>query len=278
MSHNYLSDLLNAYWFAPPVALWRAIEVRVLARQPFLHPLLDLGCGDGLIAQVIFGREGSIDVGFDPWMSQLLRARRSAMYRHLDCANGQNLPYRSGSFSTVFSNSVLEHIPDPIPVVREAARVLEDGGRFIFTVPSDHFRRLLDGYVRRATAGDAKGAEAYAVSVDTFLEHHHYHSPAQWRALLSKCGLGLEAAEYYVPGEVVGLWDRMNRLFGIGRRRSAWSILASPRMRGAGYQRALRRLVVRRLSEAWKRTYQMDVADAHVGGGLLVVACKNGGQ
>lgn len=277
MGHDYLSDLLSAYWFAPPVALWRAIELRAVTRQPFQPPVLDLGCGDGLIAQVICDAQGRVDVGFDPWMSQLRKALRTGAYQHLDCANGQSLPYRNGSFATVFSNSVLEHIPDPLPVMQEAARVLAGGGRFVFTVPSDHFRTLLDGYARREAAGDEAKAEAYADSVDAFLEHHHYYSPAEWRASLADCGMALETAQYYVPGEVVRLWDRMNRRFGIGRRRSAWSILASPRLRRAGYQKALRGLVVRRLGAAWSRYYEMDVAVGQAGAGLLIVACKGGG-
>ncbi len=54
-SRDYLTLLLDQYWFAPPVALWRAIELRTLVAEEFPRPILDLGCGDGLIAQVLFG-------------------------------------------------------------------------------------------------------------------------------------------------------------------------------------------------------------------------------
>ena len=278
MSRDYLSELLAIYWFAPPVALWRATELRVAGDEDFDQPLLDLGCGDGLVARALFGQEAHIDVGFDPWMAQLRRASHTGVYGHLDCADGQRLPYASGTFATVFSNSVLEHIPDPAPVLGEVGRVLREGGRFIFTVPSDHFRVLLDGYVRREEAGDRHGAEAYADSVDARLAHHHYHSPERWQQLLSACGMVVEKARYYVPDEVVRLWDRMNRRYGIGRTRSAWAILASPRFRGAAHQRLMRRLVTRRLGRVWRRHYLMDVADGQKGGGLLVVARKRGDQ
>jgi SAM-dependent methyltransferase len=274
MTQDYLTRLLTTYWFAPPVALWRAVELRVAAEERYEHPLLDLGCGDGLIAQALFETEGYVDVGFDPWAEQLRRAARSGAYRHLDLADGHRLPYTDGIFATIFSNSVLEHIPKVQPVLREASRVLWPGGRFIFTVPSDAFRRLLDGYARRMAAGDAPGAEAYAAAVDARLEHHHYHTPEEWRDLLAAARMTLVKARYYIPEKVERLWDRMNVRYGIGKQRTAWGSLVSPRLRRLGYQALLRRIVVHRLSRHWRPYYEMDVLPGEKGGGLLVVAQK----
>jgi SAM-dependent methyltransferase len=288
MTRDYLTELLKTYWFAPPVALWRAVELRVAAEERYERPLLDLGCGDGLIAQALFGTENQVDVGLDPWSEQLRQAARSGTYRHVDLAEGHHLPYADGSFATVFSNSVLEHIPDAAPVVREVGRVLrcpeqrgepveppakgQAGGRFIFTVPSDAFRTRLDGYIRRMEAGDVQGAEAYASSIDRWLEHHHYHTPDQWSDLLAASGMVLVKARYYVPTEVVRLWDRMNNRYGVNRPRSAWGLLVSPRLRPLGYQVLLRRIVVRSLSRRWRPYYEMDVPLGERGGGLLIVA------
>ncbi|NLF00628.1 MAG: class I SAM-dependent methyltransferase [Anaerolineales bacterium] len=275
MTDDFLTALLEAYWFAPPVALWRAIELRAAAEERIERPLLDLGCGDGLIARVLFGAERGVDVGFDPWREQMHRAAGAGVYRHLDLAEAQHMPYADGAFATVFSNSVLEHIPDLPPVLAEAGRVLRPGGRFIFTVPSDAFRWLLDGYQRREQAGDAAGAEAYAAAVDARLAHHHYHSPEEWRGLLAEARMDLVRARYYIPAEVEQLWDRLNDGFGISRR-NLWRVLASPRLAGLGYQRLLQRTVVRRYSRRWRTAYQMDVAPGEPGGGLLVVAERGG--
>jgi SAM-dependent methyltransferase len=51
-------------------------------------------------------------------------------------AAGEALPFPSGSFDVVFSNSVLEHVRDPAQVLREAVRVLRPGGRLHFIIPS----------------------------------------------------------------------------------------------------------------------------------------------
>ena len=144
MTLDYLAELLTAYWFAPPVGLWRAVELRVAAEEQYERPLLDLGCGDGLVGQVLFGKEARADVGLDPWADQVRRAARTGVYRHLAVGDGHHLPYADGTFATVFSNSVLEHIPDVGMVVHEVGRVLrcpdpntgQAGGHFVFTVPS----------------------------------------------------------------------------------------------------------------------------------------------
>ncbi len=274
MTRDYLVELLNAYWFAPPVALWRAVEIRAVAEAygEVEHPLLDVGCGDGLIAEILRPAWGVVDVGFDPWAAPLRQAKACGAYDHIDRADGHAMPYADGTFATAFSNSVLEHIPDVQPVVEEVARVLQPGGRFIFTVPSAAFRRMLDGYARRAERGDGEGAEAYAAEVDERLEHHHYYTRHEWETLLARAGLTLREARTYMPEAAERFWDQMNGRYGIGRGRSMWSVLASPRLQALGYQGLLRRMVVNRLGERWRPYYEMDVEPGAEGGGLLVIA------
>ncbi len=273
---DYLTLLLNQYWFAPPVALWRAIELRTLATETFARPILDLGCGDGLIAQVLFEGEAPVESGFDPWLAQVRKAPATGVYLRVQQALGSAMPYPSGIFGSVLSNSVLEHIPDLDPVLREAARILQPGGRVFFTVPSDAFRRLLSGYQDRANTGDAAGAEAYAAGVDAWLEHHRYLSPDMWDAALQRAGLHLIRTAYYVPPAVMRLWDRSNSRYGVrrGQGNPLYRWLVSPRLRGLGYQRWIRQWVVSSLSKCWREAYAMDCAPGEAGGGLLVVGEK----
>jgi SAM-dependent methyltransferase len=276
-TRDYLTLLLNQYWFAPPVALWRAIELRVLAQETFERPILDLGCGDGLIAQAFFDQAPPVEVGFDPWLDQLRKAPATGAYRSTQQALGDAMPYRDDSFATVLSNSVLEHIPILDPVLAEAARVLRPGGRFIATVPSDAFRRLLGGYRERMARGDVAGAEAYAATIDRWLAHQRYPSPEAWARMLDAAGMRLVGARYYVPAEVMALWDRANTTYGVrAEHLTIYRLLASPRLRRLGYQRWVRAWVVRRLSTRWRQAYEMDVPPGDTGGGLLIVGEKIG--
>ena len=269
---DYLRELLDAYWFAPPVALWRAVELRAMAAKGVYEPpLLDLGCGDGKVARVLFGTGGKVDVGLDIWPEQLRQAADSDVYRHVDMADAASMPYPDAFFATVVSNSVLEHIPDVLPVVREVRRVLAPGGHFVFSIPSDAFREFLDGYVQRRERGDIKGAEAYATAVDTRLAHYHYFAQAEWQRLLGAAGLEMVEAHYYMPQQVEQEWDRMNGRYGIGRW-SPWKLLVSSRLRFLGYQDALRRWVVDRLSEHWRSYYEIILPPGEKGGGMIIVA------
>jgi len=47
------------------------------------------------------------------------------------------LPLESGQFDHVVMLAVLEHLPEPAPVLREAFRILAPGGSLIMTWPSE---------------------------------------------------------------------------------------------------------------------------------------------
>lgn len=47
-------------------------------------------------------------------------------------ADAKQLPWRDGMFDAVVSNSIVHHIPDPVPVISEAVRVTRAGGRLFF--------------------------------------------------------------------------------------------------------------------------------------------------
>src|SRR5687768_9225332 len=46
-----------------------------------------------------------------------------------------HIPVEDGRFDVVIFNQVMEHLPDPLSVLKELARVLKPGGRMICTAP-----------------------------------------------------------------------------------------------------------------------------------------------
>lgn len=59
-------------------------------------------------------------------------------------ADAQALPFASGSFDAAYSINVLEHVPDPMQVARETARVLAPNGLMLALTPNGDAEWLLD--------------------------------------------------------------------------------------------------------------------------------------
>jgi len=272
-STDLLQTTLKLYWFAPPVALWRAVEARAVARQEFCALMLDLGCGDGRFAATVFDAGHAITIGCDLSYTHLITARKAGIYQTAVLADGHRLPHATGAFATVLCNSVLEHIPDPLPVLQEIARVLCVEGRLVATAPSDRFHGYLATSRKHRATGQLGLAAAYDAAVDQQLQHYHYHTPNEWARLFQAVGLELVHEAYYMAPTAAAAWDRMNRRYGIGRR-SLFSVLVSPRMRRFGYQRLVARRLPRMLDRRLRPFYEMDVAPGEAGAGLLLVAKK----
>lgn len=98
--------------------------------------VLEVGCGTGVVVRDLaraVGPRGRV-VGVDRSRvlvraaGQLLRGdslRRRVAFR---VADGMRLPFRDGRFDATLAVTVLLHVPDPMGVVREMARVTRPGG------------------------------------------------------------------------------------------------------------------------------------------------------
>ena len=100
--------------------------------------VLDIGCGPGQVALRIAERIPASEVlGIDLARHMLTVAERNraasevAARVRFELADAKGLPYPDGAFDTVCSNTILHHIPDPEPFLREAGRVLAPGGALL---------------------------------------------------------------------------------------------------------------------------------------------------
>ncbi|KAI1339378.1 ubiE/COQ5 methyltransferase [Xylariaceae sp. FL0016] len=104
---------------------------------PHLRPtdhILDLGCGPGSITCDLAALvpSGNI-IGGDAVASVLDQARALASERGLanitfEALDGNALPYADGTFDVVFCHQVLQHVKDPVGVLREMRRICKKGG------------------------------------------------------------------------------------------------------------------------------------------------------
>lgn len=104
------------YWLYPRVC--RHLKGRVV----------DVGCG---IGDLLAYRPDTIGVDINPRLIDFCRSRGlEAM--HLDSGG---LPFAAESFDGAVMDNVLEHVVQPLPLLREISRVLVPRGRLVVGVP-----------------------------------------------------------------------------------------------------------------------------------------------
>ena len=201
------TDYLRRYLALCPaaLALERSIECDMHARYSWPTPILDIGCGDGIFAKIL--RTEQIDTGIDLDPIEVKRARKTGMYRELIVCSAAQIPKPDESYATLVSNSVLEHIPDLLPVLIEASRLMAPDSRFYITVPSDRLvHATLPARFLKA-AGLKSLAEKYGKFYNRFWRHYHDYDDAGWRSLFSKAGLEVIEHTPYVPRNLSTLYD-----------------------------------------------------------------------
>jgi len=118
-------------------ALVRAVEATYYQDLDMKTPILDVGCGDGHFASLVF--DHPVDVGLDPWHTPIHEALARKGYHWLVEADAGKVPFPDETFGSAFSNSVLEHIPHVDAVLKDTARVLKQGALFVFCVPNPRY-------------------------------------------------------------------------------------------------------------------------------------------
>lgn len=108
-------------------------------------PVLDLGCGDGLFTHLA-ALKGLKMTGIDPERIAIEQARQKCARQKypgdppvFELGTGGRLPYADGSFKLVYMLDVIEHLPNPVAILRETARVIAPDGHLLITTPAWQF-------------------------------------------------------------------------------------------------------------------------------------------
>jgi len=141
----------------PAVTMWqdRPLTRRTVAA---LAPqsgdkVLDIGCATGTVALAVAEKLdaaiGGMSIGLDAAPRMIRRARRKVrgLPCRFDIGVAERLPYADGVFDKAVSTFFFHHLnlDDKLAALREAHRVLRDGGRFILVdvdVPTTWFGRF----------------------------------------------------------------------------------------------------------------------------------------
>lgn len=165
-----LFRLHDAHIHVPRV---RRIADAIVSLVPEARAMLDIGCGNGLLAKDVAERVGAASlVGVD------VKVRPEAVIE-ARAYDGLSLPFDDACFDLVTINDVLHHATEPGAVLNEAVRVLRPGGAVVI---KDHFRTSALGNAV-LFAMDWVGNVADGVHVTG-----EYLSPSEWVDLVATAG------------------------------------------------------------------------------------------
>lgn len=244
-------DYLREYLAVAPtsLALERSIECRELSSLGFEHPVMDLGCGDGIFGSVFYDAQTFADVGVDLSIVELVRAQRSQIYPILIAGSASALPVPSAYFKTVLANSVLEHIPNLSDSLREIARVLDEHGSLFMTVPTPDYEQMFF-WTRVLRTVHLRGLSGlYCRVVNKMFRHYHVYPPIEWISRIEAAGMSVVSWKYYLSPMVVALDDLLCPLvivnLVIKAMRGRWILFPT-----------LRRPISSLLAFFWRAAYQ----------------------
>ncbi|MEH6949942.1 class I SAM-dependent methyltransferase [Nitrobacter sp. NHB1] len=203
----FRNNFLRRYLDLAPgaLAVERAVECDILKEQEFVRPILDIGCGDGIFAAILFDEK--LDTGIDLDPAEVARAEKLDAYHELLVCPGDRIPKPDQAFNTVLSNSVIEHIPDLMPVLREAHRLLAPNGQLFLTIPTDRLEHnSLPARVFNLIGAD--GLEArYGSFHNRFWQHYNVHSRTEWRELFATAGFQVDDERLYASPNFSSFYD-----------------------------------------------------------------------
>ncbi len=192
-----LSQLLTYYNRFPAMALLRALEIEEFKRMRSLciPPIMDLGCGDGLVANLAF--EYPLDIGLDIDNQSLKKAFQAGTYRMALNADARYLPFKGNTFRTIYSNSAIEHMYNLDIILAEIRRVLKPGGNLIAFVPSDRILKPV------GLLGRFLGQKVWD-KFNRLQNHVNLLDENQWRSILSQYGLKMKLIKTYCNYPIAG--------------------------------------------------------------------------
>jgi len=147
--------------------------------------ILDLGAGAGIIEDMNFREQANSVTGIDPDE----RVRENPYLDEGIVGLGDNLPFADNRFDIVFSDNVLEHLPDPAKVFAEIARVTKPGGVFLGKTPNQtHYMPIIASLTPHwfhQWMNKKRGRD----EVDTFPTIYLANSPRKIKQLARQSGL-----------------------------------------------------------------------------------------
>lgn len=273
---GYLKELLTLYYPMHFFALFRAHELKNV--QPYtelLHePILDLGCGDGHIAKLLFQK--TLEYGIDPDARAVGRAEDLGHYQKTWCRSAHNIPLEDNTLGGIYSNCVLEHVPDMPRLIHEMSRVLKPNAYFVGTAMTPHYYDLNPVFGKLQSMGWHWLRQRMIDSENRVHHHISLFDKEDYAKMFADAGMVLETHTYFAPQPVVNFYARWDTL-------SKYWFPLQPRLNHHGlgmiYLKIRHRLEnktkrIQKWEAELRHLYEMETPAAAVGAAQILVARK----
>ena len=97
--------------------------------------VLDIGCGLGILLEKLKNEKKCAVQGIDISQTAIIKVKEKGLSGMV--AKVPPIPLPSNTFDTVIATELLEHIANPVELVREMIRIIKPGGSIIVTVPNN---------------------------------------------------------------------------------------------------------------------------------------------
>jgi len=175
--------------------------LRLLERLGASGRLLDVGCAGGRFVQL--AQEAGFQAMGCDIMPEQVKYGVEELGLDLRVGNLHDLHFGDDEFDVVTLWDVIEHVPSPLEVTREVARILRPGGHILIHTPNFRLRELL---CRLGLAQDP-----YKYRLMSFEHIYHFTPRTLNRLILYKGGFG--QVRYFVDtdDEAQGTRPRVRR-------------------------------------------------------------------
>ncbi|WP_416975790.1 methyltransferase domain-containing protein [Streptomyces sp. 4F14] len=171
--------------------------------------VLDLGCGDGVLLELLRSRERRLaGIDLSPQAVRLARARGFAV----EVGRAQELPYADGEFEAVVSHMAFMLMADADAVAAEVARVLAPGGVFACVIGGG----AVEGEAYERFVRVLRGLPGGRVPA---LGDRRVRSPEGLDAVLRGAGFGevdQEGVAVDIGGTLAEVWESLAGVYDLG--------------------------------------------------------------